>query len=157
MGGNVSLLTDLQGTANINQPLPWLATSGQPSVDNLHAARDAGVTMVIDLRDPMEGRPFDEPATVAELGLRYLNIPVNNGALKPESITLLMNTLREQAGQPTLLHCASANRVGGALIPWFILEEGMDEQAAVDLAMQVGLRSAELMEWGMGYVRDSPK
>ena len=52
-----------------------------------------------------------------------------------------------------LLHCASANRVGGALIPHFILDHGMTEDAAVTAAMKVGLRGADLLEWGLEYAR----
>jgi hypothetical protein len=43
--------------------------------------------------------------------------------------------------------------VGGALIPYFILDQDMEEQDAVDQAMRVGLRSAEMMEWGLDYSR----
>jgi hypothetical protein len=43
--------------------------------------------------------------------------------------------------------------VGGALIPYFMLDQGMDEEDAVDQAMRVGLRSAELLEWGLSYAR----
>ena len=51
------------------------------------------------------------------------------------------------------VHCGSGNRVGGALIPVLMLDQGMEEEDAVDAAMRVGLRSAELMEWGLGYTR----
>lgn len=153
----MSLRDALQGTPNVGNPLPWLATAGQPSAEQLTAARDAGVRVVIDLRDAMEPRPFDEPATVRGLGMEYVNIPIVSGALTPESLGRILETLRANAGTPTLLHCASSNRVGGALIPYFILDQGMDEQSAVDLAMQSGLRSAELMEWGTAYARNNAK
>jgi hypothetical protein len=39
------------------------------------------------------------------------------------------------------------------LIPYFILDQAMEEQDAVDQAMRVGLRSAEMMEWGLDYAR----
>lgn len=153
----MALLDALKGTPNPGQPLAWLLTAGQPSAEQLAAVRAAGVTTVIDLRDPMEPRSFDEPATAASLGLDYINIPVTTGALDPASLTAILDVLHRQEGTPTLLHCASANRVGGALLPWFVNEQGLDEQAAVDAAMRVGLRSAELMEWGLGYAREQGK
>ena len=52
-----------------------------------------------------------------------------------------------------MVHCTSGNRVGGALLPYLMLDEGMEEEDAVGQAMRVGLRSAELMEWGLDYVR----
>jgi len=149
----MSLLEALAGVPNAAEPLPWLLTCGQPSADQLEAAGEAGVRTVIDLRDPMEARPFDEPSTLERLGITYHNIPVNVGALDDATLGQVLEVVRGAAGQPTMLHCASANRVGGALLPYFILDQGLDEQAAVDAAMRVGLRSAELLEWGLDYAR----
>ena len=44
-------------------------------------------------------------------------------------------------------------RVGAALIPHLMLDHGFEEDDAVDTAMRVGMRSAELMQWGVGYAR----
>jgi len=149
----MSLLDAIPGVPNGAAPLPWLLTCGQPTADQMEAAREAGVRTVIDLRDPMEARPFDEPSTLDRLGITYRNIPVNVGALDDATLEQVLEAVRAAAEQPTMLHCASANRVGGALIPFFILDRDMDEQAAVDAAMRVGLRSAELLEWGLDYAR----
>ncbi|MES2304675.1 MAG: sulfur transferase domain-containing protein [Gemmatimonadota bacterium] len=149
----MSLLNALAGATNASQPLPWLATAGQPSAEQFAAAREAGVQVVIDLRDPMEQRPFDEPATLRALGIEYINIPVSSGALSTATLEKILAALRAHAGTPTILHCASANRVGGALLPYFILDEGMSEQDGIDAAMRVGLRSAEFMAWGSDYAR----
>ncbi len=149
----MSLREAIAGAPNAAQPLPWLVTCGQPSADQFAAAHAAGIRAVIDLRDPMESRPFDEPAALDRLGITYRNIPVNVGALDDASLEAVLAALREFADTPTMLHCASANRVGGALIPYFINDRGMDEQAAIDAAMRVGLRSAELMDWGLDYAR----
>ncbi len=143
----------LSDVPNIGAPLPWLATAGQPTAENLEAARDAGAEVVIDLRDPMEPRPFDEAAKVRELGMTYINAPVNPGSLDDATMEAVLTAIRENAERQVLLHCASANRVGGALIPYFILDRGMDEQAAIDAAMAAGLRNAGLMEWGVDYAR----
>ena len=147
----MSLDEKIPGLTNGRSPLPWLVTAGQPSLNQIEAAQAAGVTMIIDLRDPMEERPFHEPEEAARLGIEYVNVPVSLGSLDEEKLDRILAALRSNAGQPTMLHCASANRVGGALIPYFILDEGMDRQQAVDLATKVGLRSAELMEWGLDY------
>jgi len=39
------------------------------------------------------------------------------------------------------------------LIPYFMLDEGMSEDAAVEAAMRIGLRGADLLEWGLEYAR----
>jgi protein tyrosine phosphatase (PTP) superfamily phosphohydrolase (DUF442 family) len=148
-----ALLAALRGVTNASQPLPNLVTAGQPGPEHLTALRDAGNKVVLDIRDPMEPRPFDEPALVRELGMEYVNVSVRHGALDDATMTALLEVIRRNAGRPMLLHCASANRVGGALIPHFILDHGMTEDAAVTAAMKVGLRGADLLEWGLEYAK----
>ena len=104
----MSLLDAIAGTPNASQPLPWLVTAGQPGEAQFAAAKAAGITTVIDLRDPMEARPFDEAATLARLGIAYRNIPVNAGSLDDATMAAVLAALREAAGTPTMLHCASA-------------------------------------------------
>ena len=149
----MSLRDAMADAPNAAFPLPWLATAGQPTADQLEAAHAAGAQVVIDLRDPMEARPFDEAAKVRELGMTYVNAPVNPGALDDATMETVLDAIREHADQQVVLHCASANRVGAALIPYFVIDKGMDEQAAIDAAMQVGLRNAGLLEWGVDYAR----
>lgn len=153
----MSLHEAMNGTSNLGTPLPWMVTAGQPTAEQLEAARAAGAEVVIDLRDPMEPRPFDEPAKVRELGMTYINAPVNPGALDDAMMERVLGAVRENADKQVVVHCASANRVGGALIPFFMLDQGMDEQAAIDAAMRVGLRHAGLMEWGLDYARRHAK
>ena len=47
--------------------------------------------------------------------------------------------------------------VAAALIPYFILDEKMEEEEAVNQAMRVGLRSSEMLEWGLDYARRNQK
>ena len=56
--------------ANGATPLPGVATGGQPTPEQLEQLKAAGVKVVVDLRDPMEQRPFDEPAKVRETASR---------------------------------------------------------------------------------------
>jgi len=147
------LLAALAGVPNAAEPLPGLLTSGQPGALQLEALKAAGLRVVFDIRDPMEPRPFDEPELVRELGMEYVNVSVRQDALDDATLEAVLATLRSRSGQPMLLHCASANRVGGALIPYFMLDEGMSEDAAVEAAMRIGLRGADLLEWGLEYAR----
>jgi len=148
-----SLLPALQGVLNATQPLPDLATSGQPGPAHLEALKTAGAEVILDIRDPMEPRRFDEPELVGRLGMKYLNVAVRQGALDDATMDAVLAELRQYQGRPMLLHCASANRVGGVLIPYFILDRGMSEDEAVEAAMKIGLRGADLLEWGLDYAR----
>jgi protein tyrosine phosphatase (PTP) superfamily phosphohydrolase (DUF442 family) len=139
--------------ANACQILPHLITGGQPNAAQLRALKDAGGDIVLDIRDPMENRPIDEPGVVGQLGMEYVNIPVRAGSLDDQTLEQILSVLRGAAGRTVFFHCGSGNRVGGALIPHLILDHGMEEQDAVDQAMRVGLRSLEMMEWGLEYAR----
>jgi len=150
----------VNGVANACQILPNVVTGGQPTADQLKALKAAGGDIVLDLRDPMEPRPVDEAALVRELGMEYINIPVRAGSLDDTTLEHILGVLRGAGDRTVFFHCGSGSRVGGALIPYFILDQGLEEQDAVDQAMRVGLRSAEYMEWGLDYARrnqNSPK
>lgn len=143
----------LQGVPNACQLLPNLVTGGQPSAADLEALRAAGGGLVLDIRDPMEPRPVDEPTLVRRLGMEYVNVPVASGNLTDATLERILAVLREAGDRAVFVHCASGNRVGGALIPYLMLDHGLEEDDAVGQAMRVGLRSAELMEWGVDYAR----
>jgi protein tyrosine phosphatase (PTP) superfamily phosphohydrolase (DUF442 family) len=143
----------LRGVPNACQILPSIVTGGQPSAAHLAAFRAAGGRIVLDLRDPMEPRPFDEPAEARALGLEYLVVPVSAGTMTDETLDRILRVLREAGDRLVLVHCGSGNRVGGALLPFLVLDHGLDEEDAMGQAMRVGLRSADLMEWGMDYAR----
>ena len=146
-------LDALAGVANAAAPLPNLLTGGQPSARHLEALKNAGVLVILDIRDPMEPRPFDEPATASQLGLEYINVPVSAGTLDDPTLERILNVVRSNASRSLLFHCASGNRVGGALLPHFILDHGMTEDDAVGAAMRIGLRGAEYLQWGLDYAR----
>jgi protein tyrosine phosphatase (PTP) superfamily phosphohydrolase (DUF442 family) len=146
-------LAALAGVTNAAEPLHNLVTGGQPGAGHLEALKEAGNQLVIDIRDPMEPRPVDEPELVRELGMDYVNVSVRQGALDDATMDRLLTVLRINQARPVFLHCASANRVGGVLIPYFILDQGMSEDDAVEAAMRVGLRGADLLEWGLDYAR----
>ncbi len=143
----------LSSVANACQILPNVVSGGQPNAQQLRALKEAGGGIVLDVRDPMESRPVDEAALVRELGMEYVNIPVRAGSLDDATLDRILAVLRGAGDRTVFFHCGSGNRVGGALIPYFMLDQGMEEQDAVDQAMRVGLRSAEIMEWGLSYVR----
>ena len=147
----------LSGVANACQLFPSVITGGQPNAQQLRALKEAGGSIVLDVRDPMESRPVDEQALVQQLGMEYVNIPVKAGSLDDATLDRILSVLRGAGDRTIFFHCGSGNRVGGALIPYFMLDQGMEEEDAVEQAMRVGLRSAEIMEWGLSYVRRNQK
>jgi len=144
-------LEALMGVPNAAEPLPNLLTGGQPSAAHFEALGKAGVQVVLDIRDRMEPRPFDERALVERLGMKYHNISVTGATLDDETLELVLAVVRENRDRPLLFHCASGNRVAGAMIPILMLDEKMPEDRAVESAMRMGLRGADILQWGLDY------
>jgi protein tyrosine phosphatase (PTP) superfamily phosphohydrolase (DUF442 family) len=143
----------LSAIPNACQPLPGLVTGGQPTETQLEAFRAAGGDAVLDIRAPSEPRPLDERAVTDRLGLDYTVIPVAARTLDDDTMEQILDAVRQAQGRTLLFHCASGNRVGAALIPHFVLDQGMEEEDAVAQAVRVGLKSPELMAWGVEYAR----
>lgn len=146
-------LEALAGVPNASQPLPHVVTGGQPGPHHLEALRLAGVQLVLDIRDPMEPRPFDEPAVVRAAGMEYVNVPVSHGTLDDALMERVLEVVRRNPPRPLLFHCASGNRVAGPMIAHLMLDHGLSEEDAVAAGMRMGLRSADVLEWGLDYVR----
>ena len=143
----------IQGVLNACQALPTVLTGGQPDLHHLEALKAAGCAVVLDLRAPHEPRGYDEARAVAARGMQYVNIPVGTTPLSDQLMAAILDVLRAHAGKTIFFHCASANRVGGALLPHLILDHDMEEDDALVIARRVGLRAPELELWGLDYAR----
>lgn len=150
-----SLLDAIRGVANACEPVPGLVTGGQPTAQHLARLKDAGCQVVLDIRDPMESRPFRTPQEIHAAGLEYVSIPVGHAGVPQETFAQVRETVRGlvAAGRATLFHCASGNRVGGTMIPFLMIDRGLSEDEAVMEAMKMGTRSADLIEHALAYVR----
>jgi protein tyrosine phosphatase (PTP) superfamily phosphohydrolase (DUF442 family) len=146
-----ALLTAVAGLPNAAEPVSGWITGGQPTELQLKAFKSAGGEVVVDNRDPMEPRPFDEPAVVRAAGLEYISLPIVHGAVTTDTMKQMHQTLKKLEGKKALLHCSSGNRTAAALIPYLMVEKKMEQEDAADLAMSIGLRSAELMEIAVQY------
>jgi protein tyrosine phosphatase (PTP) superfamily phosphohydrolase (DUF442 family) len=149
------LLDAARGVPNACEPVPGLVTGGQPSPAHLGALKAAGCDVVLDIRDPMEPRPYRAPDAVRAAGLEYVNIPVAHGGVPLETYDRIRAMVRDliAAGRKAFFHCASGNRVGATLIPFLMLDRGLDEDEAMTEAMRIGTRNAELIELALEYVR----
>jgi len=145
----------LIGLANESEPVSGWITGGQPTEQQLKAFKTAGGEVVVDNRDPMEPRPFDEPAVVRAAGLDYISLPIVHGAVTTDTMKRMHDTLKQLAGKKALLHCSSGNRTSAALIPYLMIDKKMEQDDAVDIAMRGGLRSAELMELALSYAQQT--
>jgi protein tyrosine phosphatase (PTP) superfamily phosphohydrolase (DUF442 family) len=143
----------LRGVVNVTQFLPTLIAGGQPDLRHLEAFQAAGGKAVVDLRAPNEPRAFDEPSAARALGLEYAQVAVGPAPLSDELMERVLGALRQHAGENVFLHCASGNRTGGPIIAHLILDHGFAEEDAVQLATRGGLRSSEILGWGLDYAQ----
>jgi len=151
LGAMSRLLDALATLPNVAEPVPGWVTGGQPSEQQITDFKAAGGEVIVDNRDPMEPRPFDEPATTRALGLEYISLPIVHGAVTADTMQKMHETLRQLVGKKALLHCSSGNRTSAALIPYLMIDKKIQEEQAVEIAMRGGLRSAELMELAVQY------
>lgn len=151
------LLDAISGVANAAEPVPGLVTGGQPTLHHLALLKRAGCEVVLDIRDPMEPRPFRTPEAVEAAGFEYVSIPMGHVDVPAETFARVRETVRDAvtAGRKMLFHCASGNRVGAAMIPYLMLERGLSEDDAVTEALKIGVRNAGLIESALAYVRSA--
>lgn len=120
--------------ANRLDPAPNLITGGSIDAPALATAAEAGVKTVFDLR-PAAERSYDEPAVCASLGLRYLNLPIAGAEDFTLATVQRFDALLAEAGAtPTILHCASGNRVGALMA----LRAAWLQQLPSDQALALG-------------------
>ena len=143
----------LERVPNACQILPNVVTGGQPTSADLETFRESGGAIVVDLRDPVEPRSLDEPAVMERLGLEYVVVPVTAGTMTDATLERIHGVIRGAGDRPVFVHCGSGSRVGGALLPLLMIDHGLAEEDAIAQAMRIGLRSADLLEWGLEYAR----
>ena len=123
-------------------PLENVTSAGQPDQSAWKGLAESGYTTVIDLRRPEEDRGFDERSSVEDSGMSYISLPVDGAnGVTFENAELLDGLLAEIDG-PVLIHCGSSNRVG-ALLALRESLNGVDDEAAIALGREAGLRGLE--------------
>lgn len=122
-------VTDIYNYLPIDEKL---ATSGQPSVDDLSAIAADGVEVVINLAlhdDPRYSLP-DEAGAIAALCLTYVHIPVLFDAPEEDDLLAFFAAMDEHAGRKTLVHCAANKRVTSFLGLYRVMRQGCDPESA---------------------------
>jgi uncharacterized protein (TIGR01244 family) len=121
-----------------------LSVAGQPTPEELQRFAAEGGMHVIDLRAPAEDRGYDEAAAVDAAGMNYHNLPIVGAAgLTRENVSKLDNLLADTQGEKTLLHCASANRVGALMALRARWLQGASRSEALEIGRQHGLTSLQ--------------
>ena len=122
-----------------------VAAAGQPSREGLEGLAQLGFRTVVSLRREEEDGPKDERAVVEGQGLRYVSVPVTAATLSKEDADAVAKVLEDSAAGPVLLHCSTANRVGGV---WALIEaaRGVPLEDAIAEGKKAGLKSGSMIE-----------
>lgn len=123
-------------------PVDGITVAGQPDEEMLDIFAENGYAAVIDLRGRNEDRGFDEAQVVKELGMTYVELPIEGrDAVNFENAAKLTEIL-SQYDAPVLVHCGSGNRVG-ALLALGKVQDGVSEEEALEYGRSGGLTRLE--------------
>ena len=122
-------------------PLSDTYCSGQPTPEQFAQLPRAGIRRVISLRPATEAGTGWEEAKAEELGLEFVRIAITGADdLTPENLARLSQARSPHA--PTLITCASSNRVG-AMLALEAQRDGTAPAQALALGKQCGLAKLE--------------
>ena len=110
------MLTELEAIHNFRPISARLATSGQPSAEQIEVIGRAGFKTLVNLALPTsDGALIDEARVAMRHGLEYLHFPLDFE--EPELATALefLRALRSRASQRVFVHCVMNYRVSALM------------------------------------------
>lgn len=132
------------GVPNASEPIPGLITAGQPDQAQLQALAEAGVGTAISLRPAGETGAGWEEAFAGGGSLDFHRVPVAGAPdLSRETVEELDRLLAQAGDGPTVLYCASSNRVGALLALRAHWLQGVPADEALALGREAGLTRLE--------------
>lgn len=135
---------NIPGLPNQRNPEPGFVSGGQPSAKQLEAAANDGLGSVINLRPTSEDSGYDEAAKAAELGLDYTVLGIADANdMTADNARKLDQLLAHSADTPTLVHCASGNRVGALMALRAAWVQGKSKDEAIAIGRRWGMTNAE--------------
>lgn len=132
------------GVRNAAVPVEGLLTAAQVTEEQVGYLADLGYRNFISLRVATEDGAGWEETAIAGDGASFSRIEVAGAAgLTRENVEALDRALDEAGSEPTVLYCASSNRVGALLALRAYWLDGADAEEALALGREAGLRSLE--------------
>lgn len=128
-----------------------LFIAGQPTEKALREMKAQGVTIVVNLRTPPEMAQigFDEAKLVAELGMKYVYIPMRGNdefPYSPAGLKTFSDAMASADGK-VLLHCTvawRASHVWGA----YLIQQGLPVEEALRHTRAINLMDERRMTGG---------
>lgn len=140
----MSLKLDIPGLPNLQNPASGYASGGQPGPEQLETAARIGIRRIINLRPPSEDAGFDEAEKTSQLGLDYSVLGIAGlQDLNLENVRKFDALLAQNPDTPTLVHCASGNRVGALMALRAAWLQGKPKAEALEIGRRWGLTKME--------------
>jgi len=133
-----------------------IAVAGALEAEDLAAARDAGIRMVIDLREDTEPVPSgldpeEEPEAAAEIGIVHRRLPVGPRTSLRRAFGDLDALLADAPG-PALIHCASGRRAVAAAVAVLGRAGGWTPAACIRQIRSLGFETTAMPPLGEAVV-----
>lgn len=129
-----------------------LFLAGQFTEEDIAKLKEAKIKKVITLRTEGEVS-WNESLALKKAGIELIKIPFRQPeSLTDEVFTKVREALADQ-DNPVLMHCGSANRVGGVWLPYRVLDEGVELEQAIKEAKEVGLRTEFIEAKAIEYIK----
>lgn len=151
----------------IEEPVVWggidnvvkvrhIYMSAQPDKQALIDAKDAGVTAVIDLREPDEITWDEQGSVVALEGMTYHSIPMSQSgnSLDRQALKMITEVVNENKEGAVLIHCSTGNRAAAWLASHLATDHGQDIAEAITLSEKAGLKNEAMTKRVTNYLRD---
>lgn len=115
-----------------------LASSGQPTPEQLPALAAAGIDAVISLVPLGEpGTYADEGEQVRALGMDFVHIPVDWEAPPPADLRRFFAAMARFKHKRVLVHCYANARASAFVYLWRVLEAGHEATAARETMLSI--------------------
>lgn len=125
--------SELDDVINFRAYSETLASSGQPTADQLEKIRDAGYQRVIYLAyTDSEGALEHEGQLAERLGMEFYNVPVEWEAPKRSDFQAFAAILNQSPDVPTLVHCQVNFRASSFSFLYRVLYAGVPISEAKD-------------------------
>ncbi|GFE71056.1 beta-lactamase hydrolase domain-containing protein [Chroococcus sp. FPU101] len=126
-------------TENFKKISEEFSSGGQPTSDNLQELAAEGFKSVVSLRSSDEkGVLSDEQQQAEELGLRYLNVPLNPN----EADALLVEQVVSEIAElptPIFFHCGVGGRAGALALISLATQEKLSRDEVLQKAQELGI------------------
>jgi protein tyrosine phosphatase (PTP) superfamily phosphohydrolase (DUF442 family) len=123
---------------NMLVPQENLIVGGQPTINDLRTMKLMGISQVINLRPTTEIIDFDEVELLHNLDMNYHLIPLTDITTFTKGSAQQLEAILD-LNEPTLVHCASGNRVGALIALQAFWCDQLSPQESLDKGLQAGL------------------